>query len=97
MRRFFLAEGYKDGLYGLVLSSLMGAQTLSAYAYLWELQGKRKDLTTEETQEIFASLKMKTHELKYWLISLAIEKSGGLEKYYHRLRRKTLKIMKGMH
>ncbi len=94
MRRFFLTEGYKDGLYGLVLSALMGVQTLVAYCYLWEIQGKRKDLTTEETQAIFRQLKGKGGELSYWLTTIAIDSSRGAAKILHRAKRKALKLIK---
>ena len=96
MRRFFLTEGYKDGMYGFVLSALMGVQTLVAYCYLWEIQGKRKDLTTEETQAVFASLKGKSSELSYWLTTLAIESTRGATKLLHRAKRKALKLIKGL-
>ncbi len=96
MRRFFLTEGYKDGLYGLVLSALMGVQTLVAYCYLWELQGKRQDLTTDETQSIFRSLRSKSSELTYWLTTLAIESATGITKLAHRARRKLIILAKGL-
>jgi len=96
MRRFFLSEGYKDGMYGFILSLLMGLQTLVAYCYLWELQGKRQDLTTQETQAIFATLKGRSSELSYWLTTLAIESSKGATKLMHRLKRKALKVMQGL-
>lgn len=96
MRRFFLTEGYKDGLHGLILSALMGVQTLVAYAYLWELQGKRKDLTTAETRQVFATLKGKGSELSYWLTTLAIESTTGASKIIHRAHRKALKLIKGL-
>ncbi len=96
MRRFFLTQGYKDGLYGLVLSALMGVQTLVAYCYLWELQGKREDLTTEETRSLFASLRGKSNELTYWLTTLAIESASGATKLFHRARRKAFKLIKGL-
>lgn len=96
MRRFFLTEGYKDGLSGLVLSALMGVQTLVAYAYLWEMQGKRQDLTTQETQAIFTKLKGKGSELTFWLTTLAVESATGATKFLHRARRKLLKLLKGI-
>jgi len=96
MRRFFLSKGYQDGMYGLVLCLLMGVQTFISYIYLWELQGKRPDLTTEETQAIFAGLKEKGIELKFWLLSMVVEGSKGAKKYFHRARRKALKIVKGL-
>ncbi len=74
----------------------MGVQTLVAYAYLWEMQGKREELTTEETREVFASLKGKGSELTYWLTTLAIESSRGATKLLHRAKRKALKLVKGL-
>lgn len=96
MRRFFLTQGYKDGMYGLVLSALMGVQTLVAYCYLWELQGKRADLTTQETISLFRQLRGKSSELTYWLTTLAIDTTQGATKLLHRARRKALKLVKGL-
>lgn len=96
MRRFFLSEGYKDGMYGFILASLMGVSTMVAYAYLWEIQGKRQDLTLQETRAIFAQLDGKRSELKYWLTTLAIESSSGLTKLLYRARRKAHKLIKGL-
>lgn len=96
MRRYFLTEGYKDGLYGLVLSVLMGVQTLVAYCYLWELQGKRAELTSAETRDLFAQLKGRGGELSYWLTTLAIDSSRGVVKLFHRAHRKALKLAKGL-
>lgn len=96
MRRFFFSEGYKDGMYGLILSLLMGAQNLVAYAYLWELQGKQAELTTEATRSMFSELRGKGSELTYWLTTLAIESSQGATKLLHRVKRKAFKLIKGL-
>lgn len=96
MRRFFLTEGYKDGMYGLVLSALMAAQTAVVYAYLWEIQGKKKDLTTEETQELFALVRKQGGELKYWLMTMTIDGAKGLSKLLNRAKRKTYKKIRGL-
>lgn len=96
MRRFFLTEGWRDGLFGLVLSLLMGVQTLVIYAYLWELQGKRASLTTKETQTLFRRLREKGSELSYWLASMAVDNTKGAKKYLHRARRKAIKVLKGL-
>jgi glycosyltransferase involved in cell wall biosynthesis len=96
MRRFFLCNGYKDGLYGLILSALMGVQTLVAYAYLWEMQGKKRELSTVETREVFTRLLDIGSELSFWLTTLAIDSSKGATKLLHRVKRKALKIVKGL-
>lgn len=92
-RRFFLTEGWRDGMYGLTLSLLMGIQTLAAYLYLWEKQGKNEKLTTDDTRNLFKAIKSKTGELTYWLTTLSIETSGGAKKLFHRATRKALKLM----
>ncbi|EKD80168.1 MAG: hypothetical protein ACD_40C00191G0011 [uncultured bacterium] len=74
----------------------MGVQTLVAYCYLWEIQGKRADLTTQETQTLFRSLRGKSSELTYWLLTLTIESATGLTKLAHRARRKILKLANGL-
>lgn len=95
-RRFFLTGGYKDGMHGLLLSLLMGAQSLVAYTYLWELQGKPKHLTIKETKDIFRALRGKAGELAYWLTTMSIENSSGAKKLLHKARRKALKFIKGL-
>ncbi len=96
MRRYFLTEGYRDGLYGLILSLLMGVQTLVAYAYLWEIQGKREELTSSESKMLFAQLKGKGSELSYWLTTMAIDTTRGATKLLHKVQRKALKLIKGL-
>ena len=93
MRRFFLSEGWRDGMYGLVLAMMMGVQNLLAYIYLWELQGKRAELTTDETQTLFRSLRGRGTELSYWLKTIAIESSAGFARYFHRAERKAIKLI----
>jgi len=95
-QRFFKWEGYKDGLYGLILSVLMMGSTLAKYAYVWELQGKPKNLTNSDTRALFVKLRSRAGELSYWLTTMAIEKSVGVKKYLYRAHRKALKIVKGL-
>lgn len=96
MRRFFLASGYKDGIYGLILALLMSAQTLVAYIYLWELQGKNSDLSVDNLGNLFDQLKGKGAELSFWLSTVSIENTRGATKLLHRAKRKALKVIKGL-
>lgn len=50
--RFFVAEGYKDGMHGLVLSILQSFYYFMVYAYYWEAK-KYNDLETEATIKSF--------------------------------------------
>lgn len=92
MRRFFLSKGYKDGMYGLVLSILMATQSAVSYAYLWEMQGKKQDLTEKETQEMISVAKSQAKEARYWLLSMAIDGASGLSKLAKRAKRKIQKM-----
>ncbi|MFH2019692.1 MAG: glycosyltransferase [bacterium] len=96
MQRFFKAEGYKDGVYGLALSLLMAGSVFTEYLYVWELEGKPNNLTNEQTRKLFFDLRVKGSEFAYWLTTMAIESTKGAKKYYHRARRKALKIVKGL-
>lgn len=52
MQRFFQAQGYKDGMHGLVLSILQSYYHFQIYAYYWEAT-KYKDLETESSIKSF--------------------------------------------
>lgn len=90
-RRFFFAKGYRDGIYGLVLSMLVATSTLLSYIYVWEMQGKDEKLESPQITRLFASLAKKGKELQYWLLTWAIESAKGSKKLTLRLRRKALK------
>lgn len=91
-RRFFLTEGWRDGMHGFALSLLMGFQTALAYLYLWELQGKQEALTKHDINAFFGALRNKTGELAYWLATLAIESSTGAGRFLARSKRKLIKL-----
>jgi len=38
---FFLRKGFKDGVYGLIISLLHSVSTMMNYLKLWELQNKK--------------------------------------------------------
>lgn len=96
MRRYFLARGYLDGMYGLALSLLMGLQQLLSYLYLWEIQGKSRDFSLLDFRRLLQGLKQKSPELKYWLHTTEIELKRGLPRYFARLKRKTHQLIKGL-
>lgn len=89
MRRYFLCQGYRDGMHGFLLSTLMGLQQLLSYIYLWELQGKATDFSVTDLKSLIAKLRTKIPEFVYWLQTVAIEESRGAKKILARLKRKT--------
>lgn len=52
MQRFFQAQGYKDGMHGLILTILQSFYHFQVYAYYWEAM-KYSDLESEVTIKLF--------------------------------------------
>jgi len=62
--RFFAAEGYKDGIHGLVFSVLQAFAIALVYIRLWEKQGS-KEKTLAKESFVSASLET-TFEYNFW-------------------------------
>jgi len=73
--RFFAAEGYKDGLHGLIFSILQAFAIALVYIRLWEKQGsKDKNLSKES----FVSASQETiFEYNYWFTKYFINEYTG--------------------
>ena len=68
LKTFFLQEGYKDGLHGLVLSMLQGFYSLVVFAKVWEKQGFKHKQKSNFLREVIFELKKLAKEFKYWLV-----------------------------
>ncbi len=65
LTRFFSAEGFKDGVHGLILSLLQAFSELTLYVKIWQKQGSsEKDLRRSELREEF---KKATKDVKWWV------------------------------
>jgi len=64
LSRFFVGEGYRDSLHGLVLSFLQAFSEFLVYVRIWEKEGFRE----EENFSIFRELEKSLREIKFWLI-----------------------------
>ncbi len=65
LSRFFALEGYKDGLHGLVLSSLQAFSFLIVSLKLWEMDKfKEQEITLEEVQK---QKNESVYAVNYWL------------------------------
>ncbi len=74
LRRYFLAEGYKDGLHGLVLALLQSFSEFVVGCKLWE-KSRFKRLTSEQLQKDLCDLiDEKSQEFNYWLRQKKIAK-----------------------
>lgn len=87
INRYFVWEGYKDGLHGLALSLLQTFSELIGQLKLWELEGfkpQRIDL-----REIQYLLSQQYKQKQYWLTDVLIKRSQNfLDKLVLRLKRK---------
>ncbi len=74
--RYFIWEGYKDGLHGLALSLMQSFSELLVYLKLWELNNfKEEKISLEETESCLD----KDYRLKkYWLLTTILKKPHNL-------------------
>lgn len=73
LKTFFLQEGYKDGIHGLVISILQSFYTFLVWAKVWEKQGFIA--TTGDKaflKELFSAGDHLQSEVKYWFLTLMI-------------------------
>ncbi len=83
LSRYFQGEGYKDGLHGLVISSLQAFSELVVYVKIWQLCGfKEKKL---DVTEVVETLKQTESDMHYWQADTLLKEVGGLK---HRIKRK---------
>jgi len=73
INRFFLWQGYKDGIHGLGLSLLQSFSELVVYLKLWELEKyKEQKIVKQEIQNEFLKA---NKELNYWFTDLLLKDS----------------------
>lgn len=76
INRFFLAEGYRDGLHGLALSFLQAISEVIVYLKLWELENfKEKSVSKGEIEML---VDKHYREYKYWHVTKLIEESKNI-------------------
>lgn len=63
--RFFVGEGYKDGIHGLALSSLQAFSELALYLQVWEKQGFKEESLSK--RDFSKELGKGVKEFKWWL------------------------------
>ena len=87
VRRFFLYEGYRDGLHGLSLSLLQALSETVVALKLWELSNFQQEAVNLDS---FAKLADKESRLrKYWLYNELLKKKPGiLRELIYRFMRK---------
>ncbi len=73
---YFMLEGYKDGLHGLVLSILQAFYAFVIFAKAWEKRGfPSQDIPLNSVN---AALSTSLSEIKYWQLTAAIKHSRSV-------------------
>lgn len=87
--RFFAAEGYKDGLHGLILSLLQAFSIFLIYLRVWQ-ESDYKKVSPKELKTIWQpTFIKKAKEFYYWLYTIKIsEESSKVKKIILKLRRR---------
>lgn len=87
--RFFAAEGYKDGLHGLILAFLQAFSIFLIYLRVWQ-ESDYKKVSPNELKEIWQpTFIQKAQEFYYWLYTIKIsEEKSKLKKLILKFRRR---------
>ncbi len=89
INRFFVWEGYKDGIHGLALSLLQSFSELVVYLKLWELE-KYKE-THLELSAIGQLMDGEYKQKNYWFTETSLkETSGIIKKLLLKIKRKII-------
>src|SRR3990167_2745812 len=76
LSRYFAGEGYKDGVHGLVLSTLQAFVEFLIYVKLWEMHKFPERVIS--LVEIINELKTSQKEINYWTADTMVRENGGL-------------------
>lgn len=76
INRYFLWEGYKDGVHGLVLSLLQSFSELSVFLKLWDLEDfKEERISLEQTSQL---INREYKEKKYWVFKALLKQTNNI-------------------
>lgn len=87
VKTYFAQDGYKDGLHGLVLSTLQAFYSFIVFAKLWE---REKFVALDLPIEVMnKELARAQREVGYWMLSAKIAHTAGfMKKMWYRVLRK---------
>lgn len=92
LKTFFLQKGYRDGLHGLILSTLQAFYMFLVFAKVWEKQGfyerDAQEVLKGVEQEFYKSM----HQSKFWLFTAFLhETKNPVKKIIYAVSKKFLK------
>ncbi len=80
LSRFFVGEGYKDGIHGLALAILQSYATALIYLKVWEKRKyEKKPLEAKKLNATFSKL---VYEIDYWHGRWWVERTSGYGKIF---------------
>lgn len=83
VKTFFLEQGYKDGLHGLVLSLLQSFYALIFFAKVWERKEDFKDLTPPNfLGEVLKEFAKASKDIRFWVYETLASQNKALRVYY---------------
>lgn len=88
LTRFFMWEGYKDGLHGLALSLLQSFSFLIVQLKLWEQQRFTEIDSPNFLDETMNLIKKANSDVTYWYFSTKQKKTEGMTKAVNKIRAK---------
>lgn len=93
LKTFFLQQGYKDGLHGLVLSLFQAFYSVIVFAKVWEKQGFSEENPPDFLTNVWNEILKLSKEFQYWFLTESIKDTRNIVKktYLKILRRKTVR------
>lgn len=89
LKTFFLQQGYKDGLHGLILSTLQAGYSFLVAVKVWEKQGFVAEKNPHFLEEVFVLWKGLHKEVLYWFYTeLAKQVGNPVTKIKYRVLKK---------
>ncbi len=91
LKTFFLEQGYKDGLHGLILSVLQSGYSFLVFAKVWEKQGFKEENEKNFLSQVFALWKSLQKETAFWFFTeLANQTKNPMKKIKYRILKKQI-------
>lgn len=88
LTRFFVWEGYKDGLHGLVLSLLQAFSFLIVELKVWESERFKDNHSSYFLEEVGGVMSKIRHDFCYWYYSKVSQRKTGFTKFFYTVRAK---------
>lgn len=83
LSRYFVGEGYKDGIHGLALSGLQAFSEMVLYLKIWQAEKFKEEMVP--LKEVISQMKEAESQTRYWQADTLLKEHGGI---VNRIKRK---------